>query len=309
MEYMIVLTLLASLLSKCEPHGYMFEPAQRSSIWRFDKTAPHNFNDMSLYCGGYKVQWEDNEGKCGVCGDPYNGERKNEAGGIYAKGVIVQKYTSGQVIRVGVRVTAFHLGYFQFKICPHNNPTVPVSQECLDQQKLKLAGTNEYRFYPTKDGDYYLQLQLPANMTCSQCVLQWNYTNWNTPDTYKQETFINCADVAISNDSSTSNVSTSPTWPTTAPKSDCQNGYIKMCHGEPAEDTGFQRHCNENCREPNINEEACTAYICKCACQKIDCKATGPYEGMIDQDAWCLRECTLNSDLCKNVESCKCTKL
>lgn len=77
--------------------------------------------------------------------------------------------------QVKIVLTAYHKGYFQFKICPHNNPTRRVSQACLDQNRLTLAGTNQYFFYPTKSGVYYIDLQLPRNMECTQCVLQWHY--------------------------------------------------------------------------------------------------------------------------------------
>lgn len=41
------------------------------------------------------------DGKCGTCGDAYDAEvRENEAGGIYATGVIGRNYTCGQVITV-----------------------------------------------------------------------------------------------------------------------------------------------------------------------------------------------------------------
>lgn len=41
------------------------------------------------------------DGKCGTCGDAYDAEvRDNEAGGIYATGVIGRNYTRGQVITV-----------------------------------------------------------------------------------------------------------------------------------------------------------------------------------------------------------------
>lgn len=34
-------------------------------------------------------------GKCGICGDPYDAPRENEAGGKYAKGIIVAQYAIG----------------------------------------------------------------------------------------------------------------------------------------------------------------------------------------------------------------------
>lgn len=46
-------------------------------------------------------QWDEMDGKCGTCGDAYDAEvRDNEAGGIYATGVIGRNYTRGQVITV-----------------------------------------------------------------------------------------------------------------------------------------------------------------------------------------------------------------
>lgn len=46
-------------------------------------------------------QWEEFDGKCGTCGDAYDAEvRENEAGGMYASGVIGRNYTRGQVIQV-----------------------------------------------------------------------------------------------------------------------------------------------------------------------------------------------------------------
>lgn len=45
------------------------------------------------------VQWEQNKGKCGVCGDAYNLEnpRPHEAGGMFAKGIISKFYAQNQV--------------------------------------------------------------------------------------------------------------------------------------------------------------------------------------------------------------------
>lgn len=47
----------------------------------------------------FLVQWEQNSGNCGVCGDPYHFKepRPHEAGGEYAKGIITRFYTAGQV--------------------------------------------------------------------------------------------------------------------------------------------------------------------------------------------------------------------
>ena len=50
-------------------------------------------------------QWAVNGGKCGICGDPYDGPRDHEAGGKYATGTIVRYYRVGQVMPVLIQLT------------------------------------------------------------------------------------------------------------------------------------------------------------------------------------------------------------
>ena len=57
-----------------------------------------------------QIQWEMNGGKCGVCGDRFDGPRDNEIGGKYANGIIVRKYKPGATIDVTVHITANHKG-------------------------------------------------------------------------------------------------------------------------------------------------------------------------------------------------------
>lgn len=53
-------------------HGRLIEPPSRASMWRYGFKTPHNYNDHELYCGGYTRQWQRNNGKCGICGDPWD---------------------------------------------------------------------------------------------------------------------------------------------------------------------------------------------------------------------------------------------
>lgn len=125
---------------------------------------------------------EESNGKCGVCGDPYVGPRKHEAGGIYASGIIAAKYPANtKTVTVTVLLTVNHLGYFEFRLCPHNDPTVPVTQRCLDKHLLSIEEGSikhrKMRFYPKEElgPTYNLSLEIPLGMICTQCVLQWRY--------------------------------------------------------------------------------------------------------------------------------------
>lgn len=41
--------------SLVQSHGTMIDPVSRNSLWRIDATAPVNYNDIELFCGGIGV--------------------------------------------------------------------------------------------------------------------------------------------------------------------------------------------------------------------------------------------------------------
>ena len=66
--------------------------------------------DVSVTCNVFPQFQIANGGQCGLCGDPFNeNPRQNEAGGRYANGIIVRTYTAGSTIGVTVQITANHL--------------------------------------------------------------------------------------------------------------------------------------------------------------------------------------------------------
>ena len=81
------------------------------------------------------------------------------------------------LMQVKVVLTPNHVGDFQVKLCPHNNPNERVSPQCLDQHVLTLAGTNDHRYLVSSmQWEHEIDLQLPPEVVCTQCVLQWTYT-------------------------------------------------------------------------------------------------------------------------------------
>ncbi|GFU14612.1 chitin-binding type-4 domain-containing protein [Nephila pilipes] len=177
-------------------HARLMLPPSRSSMWRLGFPTKKNFNDNALYCGGIQIQWQRNGGKCGICGDPYNmpHPRDNEAKGKYGQGIISRRYLSGQILEAVVDVTTNHRGYFEFKLCPNNNPKKEASQECLDKYPLKLAY-----------GEGSKNLTLLFMLSCKICK-NYSSNNWGRCEDGvsrlgcgPQETFRGCADIAIGN--------------------------------------------------------------------------------------------------------------
>ena len=50
------------------------------------------------------------------------------------------RYNVGERIEVSVDITANHKGFFEFRVCDHNNPKTPVSEACLQRHLLKGDG-------------------------------------------------------------------------------------------------------------------------------------------------------------------------
>lgn len=84
-------------------------------------------------------QWNTNGGKCGLCGDQYQGPRESEAGGKFATEVIVRRFWEGQTINITVKLTSAHKGWYEFKLCKNDNPRKNFTQECLDENALKVS--------------------------------------------------------------------------------------------------------------------------------------------------------------------------
>ncbi|OXA56335.1 uncharacterized protein LOC110848803 [Folsomia candida] len=220
--YLVVVTLLVAFHSGdrlVSGHGRMMEPPNRSSIWRRveyeELHPPINYNDNELFCGGFIIQYEHNDGKCGECGDSFNSTkpRENEHGGFYGKGIITKTYTRGQEIVILVELTFGHMGYFEFRVCNLDNDQSE-SEACFEQNLLQLSNGSptiptRYPIPTSGVGWYNIKASLPTNLVCFHCVLQWHYyagNSWGECEdgTYAigcgpQETFRGCADIAIIN--------------------------------------------------------------------------------------------------------------
>ncbi|XP_022214616.2 uncharacterized protein LOC111069044 [Drosophila obscura] len=310
-------------------HGRLMDPPARNAMWRFGYPNPVNYNDNELFCGGYAVQWEQNSGRCGVCGDAYHvkSPRPHEAGGEFAKGIISRYYTSGQEIEVEVELTANHYGRFEMFLCPNNNPRQEATQECFDRYPLLISGSREHRYLIPRDAKkkdiFRYRVRLPAYVTCTQCVLQWTYYTANMWGTCangteavgcgKAETFRNCADIAII---SNTGGGVPPIFVNNkspyllyyrdyrAPEDNNVFPLIvrdQKCIGAPAFRTlpGIDHWCEINCLRypPNCPEEACF-------CPQ-ECVAIGELAGREGADTYCMDECLNYESDCPR-DRCRC---
>ncbi|UJR32265.1 hypothetical protein I4U23_019730 [Adineta vaga] len=212
-----LLILFSFYLISIDAHGYLFEPIARSSAWLTDpsfKDCCTYSGHMEMFCGGIGHQWNNNGGKCGICGEPYDRAVKLfEKGGRMYLGKIVQTYAQGQQIDVKIKLSANHQGYFEFRLCSlDSTPNADATQECLDNYLLTILDSNSTKYRDiTRHGSDTIttRVQLPSNLACQHCVFQWRYTtgnNWGRdPTTNKSgpglgkenETFMGCSDISI----------------------------------------------------------------------------------------------------------------
>ncbi|KAL3884517.1 hypothetical protein ACJMK2_024652 [Sinanodonta woodiana] len=263
---MFVVMLSAMLVRETVGHGAMIDPPARNYMGKAGFSVPINYDYNSQYCGGF-YNLKNHGGKCGVCGDPWQGPRPHEPGGIYATDVIGRCYLKRtKTINVTISITAWHKGYFSFKMCPHNNPKTNASQSCFDQYPLQLvSGGYKYDITNNQDNTHKVQLKLPKKLKCTQCILQWTYTtgnSWGCDGSIcglglgSQEVFINCADIAILSDCSTvSKPNTKRVIPETTKPSSGSNG-------------------------------------------KQNCKAAGAWTGQKSMDNWCVVNCNAVPPFC-----------
>ena len=200
--------ILLQIFLDVNGHGMVVDPVNRASRWRFDKTAVKDYNDNSLFCGGFAEQWKVYGGKCGLCGDSYGDSRPraHELGGKYGQGTIVKSYIQGSKIKIKVNLTMNHLGRFFFKIC--NLDTYKVeSDKCFSKWPVTLPSGKNYKLNSSANGQFKITLKLPKNLSCNKCVFQWTWitaSNFNIcPDGIgrkgcgPQEFFRTCSDIKI----------------------------------------------------------------------------------------------------------------
>merc|ERR1712059_34621 len=107
---------------------------------------------------------------------------------------------------VAVEITTSHKGHFTYRLCLNDNVDQDPKQDCFDSYVLTVnSGSSTELPITTWDLGYWnTTVQLPTEVTCDQCILQWTYTagnNWGICENGTgavgcgdQETFRACAD-------------------------------------------------------------------------------------------------------------------
>ncbi|XP_056009101.1 uncharacterized protein LOC125663750 [Ostrea edulis] len=327
MKYLCFILCVAGFwfVKNADAHGRLMKPCQRASLFRCydDRNFPPNYDDMSLFCGGAQTQWNVNGGKCGICGDAYNGARRHEAGGKYATGFITETYRQGQEIDATVKLTAAHGGKFFFKICKQTNVNIEVTQECLDKSQLKVVQNGELKDYYTVTEVGFpsidMKLKLPDDLTCEHCVFQWWYTTGNSWRSTTPETFVNCADVKIiPRDGAPEPVTKVPTAkpitnrPQTVRPITNRPQTMRPITRRPSTANPWMTPSPSTKRTTTTPRSITRAppnpggIVTSCSVGRLSCRSAGVFANNRGYDIWCYQYCKANSPNC-NPQYCSCT--
>ena len=316
-----------SLPALISSHGSLVDPPSRAVMWRQGyPDSPPDHEWMGSYCGGRFHQWSPGiDGRCGICGDPWDAElRQHEApGGKFATGVIVREFQPGQVIPVTTEITANHVGFVEFRLCSNNNLTQDPTQDCFDRDEAVLtiteagAGSFITETDQTKlwiedvgPGLFSAAVRLPE-LECSQCILQWTYRNgrdWGTCNGAcgPVETFRACADIAIrgSDHTTDSTEDTTVTETTAEHKEDTTRAGTTagttsgptegrcVATGAWAGQSEMSDWCEENCHHA---QPFCPPEMCSCEPpqqRRRRCVGVGVWARSPAVTSWCEDSCS-----------------
>ncbi|KAL3861168.1 hypothetical protein ACJMK2_007233 [Sinanodonta woodiana] len=195
-------------------HGYLQEPPMRGYMRAiFSQCTNYNrdYNMMGQNCGGMAAQYNNvNNGRCAACGEEFSiplGSRNNEYGGKYAPGDVGRVYIEGSIIKVEVKITAAHKGWYEIRLCNKEETKPGDLDKCFSASEnyytLPFIDNNYDTRFPVTESKLYTNfVKLPDGITCDRCVIQWWY---RTMDSNIQEHFVNCADISIVEPTTTSN--------------------------------------------------------------------------------------------------------
>ncbi|KAK3587684.1 hypothetical protein CHS0354_042468 [Potamilus streckersoni] len=329
MRLLFLLVTVFGILQEVWSHGLLVDPPARNYMGMLGFDVPINYDTMGLNCGGFANQWNNNDGKCGICGDPYQGPRLHEPKGPYATPIIGRCYPKGiKSIEVTVRIPAYHKGYFEFRLCHNNNPKANVTQECLDMNHLAVSGTGVTRYDINflQQLHYTFHIDLPEGLECTQCVLQWKYNtgnSWGCDENFKcgvgfgpQEQFINCADVAVLPDCTNVAPTHSPTvtYPPWGSSFSTTSTLVSPSDDTPLEQTITIRPGTTPVRQRKTTFQLTTirktsGIPTSQVTNKrvgIQCKAADIWVGNRRMDKWCMTNCLHDPPYCP-ITHCTCT--
>jgi hypothetical protein len=223
----VALLVFACTLREADAHGFMTSPVARNVIHGIS----NGIGNANAASGGGPASVHD-RGRYihGICGDaPEDSQIYNKVGEVQAT------YVAGQTAEFKVKITAHHMGFFEFELC---DDAGQLSQQCFTRHPLLKEGCDclcsdgskncaacdscrqwwkplmksESKLWaargyqgPVLEGGYLTEMEftmkytIPVGVRTTNGVIRWHYmtTDSCTCTSSTPQEFWNCADVAI----------------------------------------------------------------------------------------------------------------
>ena len=89
--------------------------------------------------------------------------------------MIARTYSMGETIETVAEITANHMGFFEYRVCPIYDNSVPANRTCFSRYLLKNEAGETRLPIGTGNEKFTNKVKLPVGLTCNYCVLQWRY--------------------------------------------------------------------------------------------------------------------------------------
>ncbi|XP_065934373.1 uncharacterized protein [Magallana gigas] len=269
----------------------LLDPPGRGSLWRHNISgAPVNYRDHRQNCGGVQSQWKNNNGKCGLCGDPWNKPRDHEFGGKYFTNHISSTYQKGSVINLTVFTNLNPSGWMEFRLLPYDTEISSIS----NNYSLHIGNSRTRRYRVRRSGYHVIPVRLPTDVECERCILQWKFhtgASWGCNDIDQtdccygcgtdQEEFYNCADVSITHGTGNNDQSFE--------QQHDEHLKFKRKQISPSSDL-IRWWCLSQCEGEECSGPPCSGLSRHRRSSSI-CLAAGAWAGQANMDTWCQNNC------------------
>jgi len=214
---------LGTFLVSANAHGYLSKPVSRNALGKGGLASPAcSWGGSPFPCNGDFMSLGGTSGPditgCAAAGK--GGLVTGNGGLSFASTGYKTSYAKGATIDVEIDVTAYHGGKFEFKLqdvgsnpdpsagawsapltvnsfSPTCGSACAVTEPCVAAKTCAQIPLTK----GSHSGKYRIAVQLPADVQCEHCVLQWHWTSSNSCGNglacSGSEQFWNCADIKI----------------------------------------------------------------------------------------------------------------
>lgn len=177
-----VAALFVLLAPSVEAHGWIQAPLARHLCNGDQVKWSVSDSGGNAACGMEDAGKNPYGGIANLCGDPFESDKACIPGRFEKMPCDPQEtYQQGGIMRTQVDIAANHGGFWEISICD----STEISQECFDKNKLLTVehGIEQWHIMDRKidnpnnknPDSYFMDWQLPADLACEHCVVQWTW--------------------------------------------------------------------------------------------------------------------------------------